>query len=72
MFYKDFNSNKLYKSEDNKIMSLYLLHILTFINSTIRLLGKCEKIDTIEYNKMLQKYYFFVIFKTNKLFCGII
>ena len=47
-------------------MSLYLLHILTFINSTIRLLGECEKDDTgwwlriyyiaYYYNRKIRRY----------------
>ena len=61
MFYKDFNSNKLYKSEDDKIMSLYLLHILTFINSTIRLLGECEKDDTGWWLRIYYIAYYYAI-----------
>lgn len=60
-FYKDFNSNKLYKSEDDKIMSLYLLHILTFINSTIRLLGECEKDDTGWWLRIYYIAYYYAI-----------
>ncbi len=61
MFYKDFNSNKLYKSDDDKIMSLYLLHILTFINSTIRLLGECEKDDTGWWLRIYYIAYYYAI-----------
>ena len=61
MFYKDFNSNKLYKSEDDKIISLYLLHILTFINSTIRLLGECEKDDTGWWLRIYYIAYYYAI-----------
>ena len=60
-FYKDFNSNKLYKSEDDKIISLYLLHILTFINSTIRLLGECEKDDTGWWLRIYYIAYYYAI-----------
>ena len=45
MKYKDFNTNKLYKSKEEKALTLYLLHILTFINSTIKMLSRCEKDD---------------------------
>ena len=61
MFYKDYNSNKLYKSEEDKIMSLYLLHILTFINSTIRLLGECEKDDTGWWLRIYYIAYYYAI-----------
>jgi hypothetical protein len=47
--YKDFNTNKhfsrLYNNDDGKMLFLYVLHILTFINSTIKLLGLFEKDD---------------------------
>ena len=61
MFYKDFNSNRLYKSEDDKIISLYLLHILTFINSTIRLLGECEKDDTGGWLRIYYIAYYYAV-----------
>ena len=61
MFYKDLNSNKLYRNEDDKIIALYLLHILTFINSTIRLLGECEKDDTGWWLRIYYIAYYYAI-----------
>lgn len=61
MFYKDFNSNKLYKNEDDKIIALYLLHILTFINCTIKLLGKCEKDDNGWWLRIYYIAYYYAI-----------
>lgn len=61
MLYKDFNSNKLYRNEDDKIIALYLLHILTFINSTIRLLGECEKDDTGWWLRIYYIAYYYAI-----------
>ena len=61
VFYKDFNSNKLYKNEEVKIIELYLLHILTFINSTIRLLGECEKDDTGWWLRIYYIAYYYAI-----------
>ena len=42
-------------------MSLYLLHILTFINSTIRLLGECEKDDTGWWLRIYYIAYYYAI-----------
>lgn len=61
MLYKNFNSNKLYRNEDDKIIALYLLHILTFINSTIRLLGECEKDDTGWWLRIYYIAYYYAI-----------
>lgn len=54
MRYKDFNTNKLYKNKEEKTLALYLLHILTFVNSTIKILSKCENDD---YGWWLRIYY---------------
>lgn len=49
LFYKDFNTNrhlkKLYKDEDGKALTLYLIHILSTINFVLRVLRKYEKTD---------------------------
>ena len=40
---------------------MYLLHILTFINSTIRLLGECEKDDTGWWLRIYYISYYYAI-----------
>ena len=49
LFYKDLNTNKhlktFYKDDDRKALMLYLIHILSTINSVIKLLRKYEKTD---------------------------
>ena len=49
LYYKDFNSNKhfshIYRDSEGKILFLYVLHILTFINSTVKLFKLFESND---------------------------
>lgn len=49
LFYKDLNTNKhlkaFYKDDDRKALMLYFIHILSTINSVIKLLRKYEKTD---------------------------
>lgn len=58
LFYKDFNSNKhfsyMYSGDDGKSLFLYLLHILTIINSATKLFRRFEKDD---YGWWLRFYY---------------
>lgn len=49
LYYKDINTNrhlrKIYKDENGKALTLYLIHILSTINFVLRVLRKYEKTD---------------------------
>ena len=58
LYYRDFNTNKhfknLYKNDEGKALTLYLLHILSTINSVIRIFKEYEKDD---YGWWMRIYY---------------
>lgn len=58
LLYKDYNTNKhfssIYKSNADKPLFLYILHILSFVNFSTKLLGRFEKAD---YGWWLRHYY---------------
>lgn len=58
IYFQDFNTNKHFKtvilSKEDKALQLYLLHILSFVNSSIKLLNNFEKTD---YGWWLRLYY---------------
>jgi len=49
LYYKDFNTNKHFssfiKNDDDKMLFLYILHILSFVNFPVKLLRNFEKDD---------------------------
>ncbi|WP_446898912.1 hypothetical protein ACSVC9_03130 [Clostridium sp. LBM24168] len=68
LFYQDYNTNKhfsaFYQDEDGKALTLYLLHILSFVNSTLKLFSAFEEDD---YGWWLRMYYITYYYTVKRL-----
>lgn len=71
LFYKDLNTNRHLKTfdkdDEGKALTLYLIHILSTINSVIKLLRKYEKTDTGWWLRIYYITYYYAFQRLNDI-----